>query len=75
MAVSKKQEPKFSPLVNKMNFIPQLSQLLNTTPDGDLISSLITEELERRGLVVRFDGYNVITPDGLSALIEVGVIN
>lgn len=70
-----KPEPKMSPLINKTNFVDQLSQLLNTTKTEDLISQSQTEELINRGFVTRFEEYNVITAHGISLLVDIAIIN
>lgn len=54
--------------------IPQLCQLLSATWDGNCISKTCRDELIRKGLADRVDGWTVITIEGLRMLSALGII-
>ncbi|GGG61113.1 hypothetical protein GCM10011378_41400 [Hymenobacter glacieicola] len=50
-------------------------QLMQVTWDGDLISKSHRKWLAEAGLVVRHDGWNMITPKGVMYLLDLGLIH
>lgn len=54
--------------------VAQLQQLTQLTWDGDLIGKKETKELHEDGYVTRFDGWNIITPNGVVLLEMLGFI-
>ena len=55
--------------------LEQLKQLVNTTWDGDLISKDSTKRLREKCLVTSWNGFNVITQNGLKMLCDLGQIH
>ena len=54
-------------------YLEQLAQIFNGAVwDGDLISKDDRDRLVKDGLVDRSEGYNIITPDGVSAFVFSG---
>ncbi|UOR07219.1 hypothetical protein MUN82_08990 [Hymenobacter aerilatus] len=50
-------------------------QLMQVTWDGDLISKADRTWLVEAGLATRGDGWNMITPQGVKYLVELGLIH
>lgn len=55
-------------------YIEQLLQLSHAVWDGDLISKADRDYLVKSRYVCRAKGWNIITIEGLRALIELGVL-
>lgn len=55
--------------------ISQLNQATALTKDADLISEKDTQTLADRGLISRFDGWNLITEKGVKYLAELSIIH
>lgn len=55
--------------------VAQLQQLTSLTFDGDLIGKSERDQLVKAGLAIRFDGWNLITPEGVRYLYNLGFIN
>lgn len=52
-----------------------LMQLMQVTWDGDLISKSDRTWLVEAGLAARRDGWNMITPMGITYLLDLGLIH
>lgn len=52
----------------KRNLLESLMQLTQLTSDGDLISKTERDELVKKGLAIRSDGFNIITQEGIAVL-------
>lgn len=55
--------------------IAQLQQLTHLTFDGDLIGKSLRDELVKSGLAYRFQGYNLITKEGIEYLTKLKFIH
>lgn len=56
-------------------FIAQLQQLTNLTWDGDLISKSERDKLLKAGLIIKRNGWQVISEKGIDYLSNGGFIN
>ena len=54
--------------------LEQLEQLKTVTWDGNLISKTARDALVKKGLAVRENGWQVITPLGIQKLLELGLL-
>jgi hypothetical protein len=61
--------------LSTQTFIEQLQQLTHLTFDGDLIGKSTRNELVKLGLVYRFNGWNLITKEGIEYLEKGKFIN
>ncbi len=61
--------------ISDQSFIAQLQQLTHLTFDGDLIGKSIRDELVKQGLAYRYNGWNIITKDGIKYLENGGFIH
>jgi hypothetical protein len=52
-----------------------LLECLQITWDGDLISKTDRDELVNKGLIVRSNGYNIISAKGIEYLEQLGIIH
>jgi hypothetical protein len=52
-----------------------LLECLQITWDGDLISKTDRDELANKGLIVRCNGYNIISVKGIEYLEQLGIIH
>jgi len=55
--------------------IDQLLQLLRITSDGDLIDKEEARELRKRGFAQRYNGYSIITLEGIEFLNKSKIID
>lgn len=55
--------------------IEQLQQLTHLTFDGDLIGKSTRDDLVKRGLAYRYNGWNLITKEGIQHLEKGGFIH
>lgn len=55
--------------------IEQLLQLLQITFDGDLINKAERDALQQMGYCVKSEGFNIITPEGIKLLSNLGLIH
>lgn len=55
--------------------IEQLLQLLSITFDGDLISKTERDALQQMGYCTKSSGFNIITPEGIKLLNDLGLIH
>lgn len=58
----------------KKGYLDQLQQLTNLTKDCDLISKGDRDELVKNNLVMRCDGYNVVSREGIAVLKSLGIL-
>lgn len=54
--------------------LEQLTQLRNATWDGNLISKTARSALYKKGLITRFNGWQVVTKEGLAVLDTLGYL-
>ena len=52
-----------------------LKQLRSTVWDGNLISKTARDSLDRKGLIVRWNGWQVISQEGMAVLDALGMMN
>lgn len=55
--------------------VEQLRQLRSATWDGNLISKSARDSLHQKGLVSKYEGWQVITREGLAVLHTLGGLN
>ncbi len=55
--------------------LEQLLQLLQITFDGDLINKTDRDALQQMGYCAKSSGFNIITPEGIKLLSDLGFIH
>jgi hypothetical protein len=82
--MDKIQETSFPPMrnirvyyteISSQQNIAQLQQLTSLTFDGDLADKAAARLLHEAGYITRFDGWNIITKEGVAYLKRFGFIN
>ena len=53
----------------------RIEQLLQITFDGDLINKPERDALQQMGYCVKSEGFNIITPEGIKLLSNLGLIH
>ena len=59
----------------KIKGLETLIKCLQITWDGDLISKLDRDDLVNKGLIVKSNGYNIISAKGIEYLDQLGIIH
>lgn len=60
---------------NNNGKLEQLKQLVNATWDGDLICKRDTKELREQGFVTSWNGFSVVTKEGLKLLTDLNLMH
>ena len=55
--------------------LEQLTQLLQITFDGDSINKTERDKLQQMGYCAKSSGFNIITPEGIKLLYDLGLIH
>ena len=55
--------------------LEQLLQLLQITFDGDLVNKTERDALLQMGYCIKSEGFNIITPEGIKLLSNLGLIH
>ena len=57
------------------DYLEQLNQLKKLTWDGNLISKRDRDELYKKELIIKINGFNIISEKGIIYLYDLGLLN